>query len=148
MQKVYEVIKELLIQTHDKQSCLLLDAPNHLTSWWGSPDKQKTNMTPRQQHVFSRSRLTTGHFGIGVLLQVSVQDGIADLVADLVCGEAIDGEAGDLNAWRLKDVTFVFLEGEKWHVTQQSLRAAGKMLLFFTPLILPYFSFSGEKLTN
>lgn len=32
MQKVDEVTKELLIQTHDKQSCLLLDAPNHLTS--------------------------------------------------------------------------------------------------------------------
>lgn len=32
--------------------------------------------------------LTTGHFGIWVLPQVSVQDGVADLVTDLVCRRA------------------------------------------------------------
>lgn len=31
---------------------------------------------------------TTGHFGIWILLQVSVQDSITDLVTDLICGEA------------------------------------------------------------
>lgn len=29
--------------------------------------------------------LTTGHLGIGVLLQMGIQHGIADLVADLIC---------------------------------------------------------------
>lgn len=32
--------------------------------------------------------LTTGHFGIWVLPQVSIQNSIADLITNLVCGEA------------------------------------------------------------
>lgn len=35
------------------------------------------------------SLLTTGHFGIWVLRQVSIQDSITDLVTNLVCGEAL-----------------------------------------------------------
>lgn len=62
------------------------------------PDRNKSQAATfryaKHQHE-QQSRLTTGHFGIGVLLQVSVQDGVADLVADLVCGDAKDGEAGD-----------------------------------------------------
>lgn len=116
---------------------------NFLMMQPGRTKKTRSNMPTRQQHVFSRSRLTAGHFGIGVLLQVSVQDGIADLVADLVCGEATDGEAGDFNAWRVKDVTFVFLKREKWHVIQQSLRAAKQenVVVFHPPPDPPLFLF-------
>lgn len=32
--------------------------------------------------------LTTGHFGVRVLPQVSVKDGITDLVTNLVCGSS------------------------------------------------------------
>lgn len=30
-------------------------------------------------------QLTTGHFGVWILLQVSVQDRVTDLVTDFVC---------------------------------------------------------------
>lgn len=41
----------------------------------------------RCTHV-NRSQLTTGHLCVWVLLEVSIQDGVTDLVTDLVCADS------------------------------------------------------------
>lgn len=50
---------------------------------WSNPEGRRRYSESNPPGT-SAAILTTGHFGIRVLAQVSVQDGIADLVADLI----------------------------------------------------------------
>lgn len=63
---------------------------NTLSAWWSQRAYSDVREHGRlAAYKLTPCFLTTGHFGIWVLPQVSVQYCVTDLVTDLVCGEAI-----------------------------------------------------------